>query len=95
VFGINATESAPWAPNVTLFVPAATASPFAVMNGGHEIKSVPAAGVLSARNTTSLTTVVAGPWPFEIPAISSKKKSRPSWRRASNIIPPCLETSQA
>lgn len=44
-----------------LIVPAATGFPSAVLNAGHEINKVPPAGCPSARYTTSLTIVVAGP----------------------------------
>jgi hypothetical protein len=46
---------------VTARLPAATASPSAVWNDGHEIRAVPDAAVPSARYTVSLTVVRAGP----------------------------------
>ena len=60
MFGARATDNVPCAPSMTLFVPAATGLPSAVVNAGHEISSVPAAGVPSARYTTSLIVVIAG-----------------------------------
>jgi len=59
-FGASCTLKLPLDDRATLLVPATTAYPSAVVNAGHEINSVPEAGVPSARYTVSLTVVNAG-----------------------------------
>jgi hypothetical protein len=51
---------------VTARLPAATASPSAVWNDGHEISTVPDAALPSARYTVSLIVVRAGPWAYNV-----------------------------
>src|SRR5208282_4344954 len=60
-FGTSCAVNAPSGPIVTARLPAATASPSAVWNDGHEISTVPDAAVPSARYTVLLTVVSAGP----------------------------------
>src|SRR5208282_2770230 len=60
-FGTSCAVNAPSGPIVTARLPAATASPSAVWNDGHEISTVPDAAVPSARYTVSLIVVSAGP----------------------------------
>ena len=61
MFGTSCATNAPPVPIVTLSLPAATASPSAVWNDGHEISATPAADVPSARYTVPPMVVSAGP----------------------------------
>jgi hypothetical protein len=54
--------NAPNGPIATARLPAATASPSADWNVGHEISTVPEAVLPSARYTVPLMVVSAGPW---------------------------------
>jgi hypothetical protein len=79
---------------VTLFLPAATDCPLAVVNVGHEINNTPPANPPSPRKIVSLMVVVGGDCGHAvlIPTVkkASKQKSRPSGRRcSSNMLPPC------
>src|SRR5208282_6738719 len=65
-FGTSCAVNAPSGPIVTARLPAATASPSAVWNDGHEISTVPDAALPSARYTVSLIVVRAGPWAYNV-----------------------------
>src|SRR5512133_688374 len=81
-----------------LFTPAATGFLSAVVNAGHDISSVPAAGAPSARYTVSLILVVAGVAALLTSTISintsPKLNSRTLRQPTCNMNPPLTRTSK-